>query len=140
VRIRRRKPCVLARRRLFGWKVRLLTLVSYLESGRTGPVVGEPEPVGCHRKPTTPAGSCALAGAVTGMRKQPTNRRVNGTRERHRGSNQPNRYPGLGKEPRIARSTARPPERHTHGDHAAYPQSVDNHVDGGWRPRRSEWT
>ncbi len=28
VRIRRRKPCVLARRRLFGWKVRLLTAVS----------------------------------------------------------------------------------------------------------------
>jgi hypothetical protein len=28
VRMRRRKPCVLARRRLFGWKVRLLTAVS----------------------------------------------------------------------------------------------------------------
>lgn len=26
VRIRKRKPCVLARRRLFGWKVRLLTV------------------------------------------------------------------------------------------------------------------
>ena len=28
VRMRRRKPCVLARRRLFGWKVRLLTRIS----------------------------------------------------------------------------------------------------------------
>jgi hypothetical protein len=28
VRMRRRKPCVLARRRLFGWKVRLLTWIS----------------------------------------------------------------------------------------------------------------
>jgi hypothetical protein len=26
VRIRKRKPCVFARRRLFGWKVRLLTV------------------------------------------------------------------------------------------------------------------
>src|SRR4051794_41494161 len=29
VRIRSRKPCVLDRRRLFGWKVRLLTRYSY---------------------------------------------------------------------------------------------------------------
>src|SRR6185312_2520936 len=28
IRMRSRKPCVLARRRLFGWKVRLLTVVS----------------------------------------------------------------------------------------------------------------
>ena len=30
VRIRRRKPWVLALRRLFGWKVRLLTMFSHL--------------------------------------------------------------------------------------------------------------
>jgi hypothetical protein len=33
VRMRRRKPCVLARRRLFGWKVRLLTRVSPFATG-----------------------------------------------------------------------------------------------------------
>ena len=36
---------------------------------------------------------------VTGMRKQPNHRPVNGTRERPRGSNQRMRYPGLGKTP-----------------------------------------
>jgi hypothetical protein len=41
VRIRRRKPWVLARRRLFGWKVRLLTRCSPLLPGdrRSGPGV-----------------------------------------------------------------------------------------------------
>ena len=36
---------------------------------------------------------------VTGMRKQPNHRPVNGTRERPRGSNQPMRYPGPEKTP-----------------------------------------
>lgn len=46
VRIRRRKPWVLARRRLFGWKVRLLTrgLQRMNRCGGTSP--------GCHRAPT----------------------------------------------------------------------------------------
>lgn len=46
VRIRRRKPWVLARRRLFGWKVRLLTrgLQRINRCGGTSP--------GCHRAPT----------------------------------------------------------------------------------------
>lgn len=40
VRIRRRKPCTLARRRVLGWKVRLLTVVSVEMCGPTvGPVV-----------------------------------------------------------------------------------------------------
>jgi hypothetical protein len=34
VRMRRRKPCVLARRRLLGWNVRLLTVVSYWAAGQ----------------------------------------------------------------------------------------------------------
>jgi hypothetical protein len=34
VRMRRRKPCVFARRRLFGWKVRLLTLFSVTGQAR----------------------------------------------------------------------------------------------------------
>src|SRR5690242_20534498 len=46
VRIRRRKPWVLARRRLFGWKVRLLTRGLQKES-----VVAGCRP-GCHRAPT----------------------------------------------------------------------------------------
>jgi hypothetical protein len=36
VRIRRRKPCVLARRRLLGWKVRLLTIDSLRQLVRSG--------------------------------------------------------------------------------------------------------
>src|SRR4051794_22109874 len=42
VRMRRRKPCVLARRRLFGWKVRLLTIISkyFGESGRAWRATG----------------------------------------------------------------------------------------------------
>lgn len=47
VRIRRRKPWVLARRRLFGWKVRLLTRGLQKES-----VVAGCRP-GCHRAPTS---------------------------------------------------------------------------------------
>lgn len=47
VRIRRRKPWVLARRRLFGWKVRLLTRGLQKES-----VAAECRP-GCHRAPTS---------------------------------------------------------------------------------------
>lgn len=40
VRIRRRKPCTLARRRVLGWKVRLLTVVSVEMCGPTvGPIV-----------------------------------------------------------------------------------------------------
>ncbi len=52
VRMRRRKPCFLARRRLFGWKVRLLTMCSSREShGSSGPVDG-------HRSPTTENCGC----------------------------------------------------------------------------------
>ncbi len=47
VRIRRRKPWVLARRRLFGWKVRLLTRGLQKESVVAGCRLG------CHRAPTS---------------------------------------------------------------------------------------
>jgi len=43
VRLRNRKPCVLARRRLFGWKVRLLTVVSPRRIG-TARVLGPDSP------------------------------------------------------------------------------------------------
>jgi hypothetical protein len=62
VRIRRRKPCVLCRRRLFGWKVRLLTedseivVVERLRSTGAGwlggPGRGQSAPVGA--SPTSP--------------------------------------------------------------------------------------
>jgi hypothetical protein len=67
VRIRSRKPCVLARRRLFGWKVRLLTMCLFRAvAGRIGPVVwGRPG-----RLQSETHGSCAAA-RVMGMRKQP---------------------------------------------------------------------
>jgi hypothetical protein len=56
VRMRRRKPWVLARRRLFGWKVRLLTLISVTGgpgwSASAGGAVSSPAAIGnpraCH--------------------------------------------------------------------------------------------
>src|SRR5690606_17599169 len=50
VRIRRRKPCFLARRRLFGWKVRLLMVISpgpgvCGDRERTGSAIGCRQPV-----------------------------------------------------------------------------------------------
>jgi hypothetical protein len=63
-------------------------------------VVGEPLAVGCDRKTHDLRGEAAPSRTrVTGMRKQPNHRPVNGTRERPRGSNQRMRYPGLGKTP-----------------------------------------
>ena len=63
VRMRRRKPCFLARRRLFGWNVRLLTGIPHDSGG--GPLmlgvvlavsgahqVVRSEPVDGHRSPT----------------------------------------------------------------------------------------
>lgn len=53
VRMRRRKPWVLARRRLFGWKVRLLTMDLRNLSGPDGPMsdCGGGPVVGRNRKP-----------------------------------------------------------------------------------------
>ena len=100
VRMRRRKPWVLARRRLFGWKVRLLTMFSHLRWWAEGP--GGRGAGGVRRPSETHdlRGEAATSRArVTGMRKRPNHRPVNGTRERPRGSNQRMRYPGLGKTP-----------------------------------------
>jgi hypothetical protein len=56
VRMRSRKPCFLARRRLFGWYVRLLTELPHESGGGAGTVWGWPmvrcEPVDGHRSPT----------------------------------------------------------------------------------------
>jgi hypothetical protein len=56
VRMRSRKPCFLARRRLFGWYVRLLTGLPHESGGGAGTVWGWPmvrcEPVDGHRSPT----------------------------------------------------------------------------------------
>lgn len=49
VRIRRRKPCVLARRRLFGWKVRLLTSVLRRLRARSDGVGSHPRVDGADR-------------------------------------------------------------------------------------------
>ena len=132
VRIRRRKPWVLARRRLFGWKVRLLTMFSHLQWwAGWARVVGEPVAFGCHRKPMTFAGKQRPRGRGS---RACENSRTTGpltVRESgHGGQTSGCGTPGWGKHPRISRSTARHPARHAPGDHAAYPQPVDNHVDG----------
>ena len=132
VRIRRRKPWVLARRRLFGWKVRLLTMFSHLQWwAGWARVVGEPVAFGCHRKPMTFAGKQHPFGCGS---RACENSRTTGpltVRESdHGGQTSRCGTPGWRKRPRIARSTARHPARHTLGDHPAYPQPVDNHVDG----------
>ena len=79
VRMRRRKPWVLARRRLLGWKVRLLTMISV--TGRTR-VVREClrwwAAIGRNRKPAS--GSRACENGRHG--------RIYGTRARVTGSNQ----------------------------------------------------
>src|SRR5689334_4455373 len=63
VRMRRRKPCVLARRRLFGWKVRLLTWIS----------------VGCGARPTSATSARRPGGAGGGRCDR--NRQAHGTAE-----------------------------------------------------------
>ena len=63
VRMRRRKPCVLARRRLFGWKVRLLTWIS----------------VGCGARPTS--GTPARRPGGAGGGRCDRNRQAHGTAE-----------------------------------------------------------
>jgi hypothetical protein len=72
VRIRRRKPWVLARRRLFGWKVRLLTrcLRNCQAGRRLIGRVGKRARFGRHRKPGI---------GITGRRKRPKAGRVNDT-------------------------------------------------------------
>lgn len=62
VRIRRRKPCFLARRRLFGWKVRLLTTDSKGHSGKY---------TAWHRRCRSKAASSAVAPQETGHSKTP---------------------------------------------------------------------
>ena len=86
VRMRSRKPCVLARRRLFGWNVRLLTgtpgqdLVAVLSSGfasvRPGPLPAGPAGTGRHRPLLTDAppgtlGRRAVLGFTTGYHPEP---------------------------------------------------------------------
>src|SRR6478609_8575479 len=67
VRMRSRKPCVLARRRLFGWKVRLLTVVSPRHVGRAGDaeagsLTGAERLVGPHPQPADPLATARFAG------------------------------------------------------------------------------
>jgi hypothetical protein len=101
VRMRRRKPWVLARRRLFGWKVRLLTLISV--TGRT-PVVREclagTAGAGRNRKP---------AKRVTGMRKRPTRPRLRYASAGDRVKPAPPLSPGAGgyQRARTGRATTR---------------------------------
>jgi hypothetical protein len=89
VRMRRRKPWVLARRRLFGWKVRLLTLISVTggpgwsaSAGGGGPCVGR------NRKPASTSRACENGRPG----------RVYRTRAPATGSNQPMSAPA---DPRI---------------------------------------
>src|SRR6476620_8174792 len=78
VRIRRRNPWVLARRRLFGWKVRLLTMFLSSGGGPKARVVEEPVAFGCHRKPMTFAGKQRPHGRGSqACEKQPNHRPVN---------------------------------------------------------------
>jgi hypothetical protein len=79
VRMRRRKPWVLARRRLFGWKVRLLTSVLRNWSGPGGLMSagGRPD------QPQSEA-RARLRTSITGMRKRPTGRRLRYASASHR--------------------------------------------------------
>lgn len=66
VRIRRRKPWVFARRRLFGWNVRLVTIISnyFGESHRPGTSGARLllcRRLGAHRSPATPCGRGSAA-------------------------------------------------------------------------------
>ena len=102
VRMRRRKPWVLARRRLFGWKVRLLTLISV--TGRTR-VVRE-----CWRG--RPA-SAAIGSPRSRSRACENGRQglAYGTRAPARGSNQHRFFPWrvrLPAETGTCRATRRP--------------------------------
>ena len=67
VRMRRRKPCVLARRRLFGWKVRLLTVVSLSGAGSGK----DPWVYGHIGRPRPAVHGHRAAVEVTGRRKRP---------------------------------------------------------------------
>src|SRR6476659_4262111 len=71
VRMRRRKPWVLARRRLFGWKVRLLTFIS-VTARTSGPRVagGAGRGVGRNRRPALTSRACenGRQGLVYGTR------------------------------------------------------------------------
>jgi hypothetical protein len=85
---------------------------------------------GCHRKPMTFAGKqhpfgCGSRACENSRTTGPLTVRESS----HGGQTSGCGTPGWGKRPRIARSTARHPARHTPGDHPAYPQPVDNHVD-----------
>jgi hypothetical protein len=123
VRIRRRKPWVLARRRLFGWKVRLLTMISFALFGPVGPG-GQGCLVGGHRRP----GTCRSRG--TDGRKPPTTDRIKvpepPAADQTRGSaTREARQPST-----IARSIDRPRSRHTRCRRPmSFPQPVDNGVD-----------
>ena len=75
VRMRRRKPWVLARRRLFGWKVRLLTLISVTG----GPGWSASAGGRSLRRPQS-----ETRERVTGMRKRPTRPRPRYASVRHR--------------------------------------------------------
>src|SRR4051812_4487081 len=115
VRMRRRKPCVLARRRLFGWKVRLLTRFSV---GCRGPSerhddVGPAPVLGagggrCDRNRQArgePRWSGEAGSGAMGMRKRSQTRSVNDTGAVERGSN---RQDARGDDARRTRKTPDP--------------------------------
>ena len=90
VRMRSRKPCVLARRRLFGWNVRLLT------GELRGTVSASSRP---HRRGRARSRAAELARGVTGS--------VHGTRRGHHWSNQAGpTYAGTAAALRFRRETA----------------------------------
>src|SRR5829696_6760498 len=132
VRIRRRNPWVFARRRLFGWKVRLLTLVSHLEAGRGGPVFGGGRlPSEAHDRtraaPLRGRGSWACENSrPTG----PSTVRESGTEGQTSGSVSPAAQNAIGSHRARPASRSDTPSAPTQGS----PQSVDNHVDGGGVP------
>ena len=95
VRMRRRKPCVLARRRLFGWKVRLLTRFS-VACGPDGTRRPDPESNRVVQLQIAAAGdrnrqahgsTPPLQARATGMRKRSPTRSVNDTGAAEGGSN-----------------------------------------------------
>jgi len=99
VRIRSRKPCVRARRRLFGWKVRLplLTVDSPGRRHGTGPAAGLLNVLWTERSgPRSGSAARAQRGTVGGHRSH------QGTQRLERGSNRPG-PPARGGQPDLCR-------------------------------------
>ena len=104
VRIRRRKPWVLARRRLLGWKVRLLTTTPVRQRGRMYRVRGRTPSASASRGRTPPdarAGPSTGDGCV-GMRQWPVDRPDHGTARTLSGSNRLGRARHLAEPSSVA--------------------------------------